>query len=159
MAIIMQLRLLAPARASILLQTQIDDTLIRERLLALLSGFFSVIASLLAGVGLYGVINYSAVRRTREIGIRLALGARRGAVVGLMVSDTLLIVMIGLGVGIAGGIGMGRYLASQPFGVKATDFWSLTAPVVCVLVVAAGAVLPPAFRAACADPLRALRHE
>jgi predicted permease len=146
-------------RGSILLQTQIDDSMIRERLLALLAGFFSAIAMLLTGVGLYGVINYSAVRRTREIGIRLALGARRGTVVGLMISDTLLIVMVGLGVGIGGGMGLGRYLASQLFGVKATDFWSLTAPMVCLLLVAAGAVLPPALRAAKADPLAALRHE
>lgn len=146
-------------RGSILLQTQIDNTMISERLLAILGAFFSVVALLLAGVGLYGVINYSAVRRTHEMGIRIALGARRAAVVGLVVSDTFMIVTVGVSLGIAGGIAMARYLASQLFGVRPTDFWSLAAPVVCILLVAVAAVLPPALRAASADPLIALRHE
>ena len=146
-------------RGSILLQTQIDNTMISERLLAILGAFFSIVALLLAGLGLYGVINYSAVRRTHEMGIRIALGARRAAVVGLVVSDTFMIVTVGVGLGIAGGIAMARYLASQLFGVKPTDFWSLAAPVVCILLVAVAAVFPPALRAASADPLIALRHE
>jgi predicted permease len=146
-------------RGSILLQAQIDNTMISERLLAILAGFFSVVALLLAGVGLYGVINYAAVRRTHEIGIRVALGARRAAVVGLVVSDTFMIVVVGVSLGIAVGIAMARYLASQLFGVRPTDFWSLAAPVVCILLVAVGAALPPALRAASADPLIALRHE
>ncbi|HEV2690905.1 MAG TPA: ABC transporter permease [Bryobacteraceae bacterium] len=152
----------APAltvRSTILLASQIDNTLIRERLLALLSGFFSVVALLLAGVGLYGVINYAAVRRTREIGIRIALGARRAAVVRLIVSDTSIPVAAGIVLGIAGGIGLARYLASQLFGVKPADFWSLAAPLTCILIAAIAAVFPPAFRAAGADPLIALRHE
>jgi hypothetical protein len=146
-------------RGSILLQTQIDNTMISERLLATLGAFFSVVALLLAGVGLYGVINYSAARRTREMGIRIALGARRAAVVGLVVSDTFMIVTVGVSLGIAGGIAMARYLASQLFSVKSTDFWSIAAPVVCILLTAVAAVLPPALRAASADPLIALRHE
>ena len=146
-------------RGSILLQTQIDNTMISERLLAILGAFFSVVALLLAGVGLYGVINYSAARRTHEMGIRIALGARRAAVVGLVVSDTFMIVTVGVSLGIAGGIAMARYLASQLFGVRSTDFWSIAAPVVCILLVAVAAVLPPALRAASADPLIALRHE
>jgi putative ABC transport system permease protein len=152
----------APAlmvRGSILLASQIDNTLISERLLALLAGFFSVIALLLAAVGLYGVIHYSAVRRTREIGIRIALGARRGAVVRLMVADTSIPVIAGIALGIAGGMGLARYLASQLFGVTPTDVWSLAVPLACILIAAAIAVLPPAFRAASADPLIALRHE
>jgi predicted permease len=138
-------------RGSILLQTQIDNTLIGERLLAILAGFFSVVALLLAGVGLYGAINYVAVRRTREIGIRIALGARRAAVVGLVASDSFMIVIVGVSLGIAGGVAMGRYVASQLFAVRPTDFWSLAAPVICILLVAVSAVLPPAFRAASAD--------
>jgi ABC-type antimicrobial peptide transport system permease subunit len=133
--------------------------MIGERLLALLAGFFSVVALLLAGVGLYGVINYAAVRRTREIGIRIALGARRSSVVRLMVSDASLPVVAGMALGIAAGIGMARYLASQLFEVKPTDFSSLAAPVACILVAGVAAVLPPALRAASADPLIALRHE
>src|SRR6185295_16282155 len=89
----------APAlfvRGNILLASQIDNTLISERLLAMLAGFFSVVALLLAGVGLYGVINYAAVRRTREIGIRIALGSRRASVVHLVVSDMSIPVMAGV---------------------------------------------------------------
>ena len=67
----------------------------------------------MAAVSLYGVINYAELRRTREIGIRIALGARRGAVVGLILSDTAAFVLLGIALGIAGGLGMGRYLASQ----------------------------------------------
>src|SRR4029077_18501272 len=146
-------------RRSILLRDQIDNTMIRERLLAMLAGFFSVLALLLAAVGLYGVINYAALRRTREIGIRIALGARRGDVVGVILSDTAVFVFFGIGAGIAGGLGMGRYLASQLFAVKPTDFWSLTAPIVCILLVALGATLPPALRGASADPVIALKYE
>jgi predicted permease len=144
---------------TILLRDQIDNTMTRERLLAILAGFFSIVALLLAAVGLYGVINYAALRRTREIGIRVALGARRREVVGLILSDTAVFVFIGIGLGIAGGLGMGRYLASQLFAVKPTDFWSLTAPIGCILLVALAAALPPALRAARADPLAALKYE
>lgn len=157
-----QIEAAAPAlmvRGSILLESQIDDTLISERLLALLAGFFSVVALLLAGVGLYGVVNYAAVRRTREIGIRIALGARRAAVVRLIVSGAAMPVIAGIGLGIACGIGLARYLVSQLFGVKPTDFWSLAAPLACMLIAAVAAALPPALRAAGADPLNALRHE
>jgi predicted permease len=146
-------------RGSILLSSQIDNTLTSERLLAVLAGFFSVVAVLLAGVGLYGVINYAAVRRTREIGIRIALGARQASVVRLIVADTSIPVVAGIAVGIAGGIGLARYVASQLFDVKPTDFWSLAAPLGCILTAAIAAVLPPALRAAGADPLIALRHE
>jgi predicted permease len=157
-----QIETAAPAlmvRGNILLASQIDNTMISERLLALLAGFFSIVALLLAGVGLYGVVNYAAVRRTREIGIRIALGSPRTAVVRLMVGDTSASVFAGIALGVAAGIGMARYLASQLFGVKATDFWSLAAPLACILVATIIAVLPPAIRAAAADPLVALRHE
>lgn len=146
-------------RGSILLESQIDDTLISERLLALLAGFFSVVALLLAAVGLYGVVNYAAVRRTREIGIRIALGARRAAVVRMIAGGAAIPVISGIGLGIASGIGLARYLGSQLFGVKPTDFQSLATPLVCILIAAFAAVLPPALRAAATDPLNALRHE
>jgi predicted permease len=146
-------------RGSILLASQIDNTMISERLLALLAGFFSVVALLLASVGLYGVVNYAAVRRTREIGIRIALGARRAAVVRLIVSGAAMPVIAGIFLGMAAGLGMARYLASQLFGVKPADFRSLAAPLACILIAAIAAVLPPAIRAASADPLIALRYE
>jgi predicted permease len=146
-------------RGTILLQDQIDNTLIRERLLAILAGFFSVLALLLSAIGLYGVINYAALRRTGEIGIRIALGARRESVVAVIVTDTAMFVLLGVGAGIGVGLGLGRYLASQLFGVKPTDFWSLMGPIACILLVAVVAALPPAIRAANADPLNALKYE
>jgi predicted permease len=146
-------------RGSILLASQIDDTMISERLLALLAGFFSIVALLLAAVGLYGVVNYAVVRRTGEIGIRIALGARRAAVVRLIVSGAALPVIAGIALGMAAGIGLARYLAEQLFAVKPADFWSLAVPIACILIAALAAVLPPAFRAASADPLAALRYE
>jgi putative ABC transport system permease protein len=146
-------------RNSILLESQIDNTLVSERLLALLAGFFSVVAILLAAVGLYGVINYAAVRRTREIGIRIALGAGRASVVRLVVSGISIAVAAGIALGIMAGFTLARYLASQLFGVRPTDFWSLAAPIGSILLAALVASLPPAVRAARADPLVALRHE
>jgi putative ABC transport system permease protein len=144
---------------SILLASQIDNTMISERLLAILAGFFAVVALLLAAVGLYGVINYTTVRRTREIGIRIALGSRRAAVVRLIVWETSSPVIAGIALGVGCGVALARYLASQLFGVKPADFQSLAAPVACMVIAALAAVLPPAFRAAGADPLDALRHE
>ena len=144
---------------SILLSSQIDNTMIRERLLALLAGFFSAVALLLAAVGIYGVMNYGVVRRTREIGIRVALGAPGSAVVRLIVSGASAPLLAGIAFGIAGGLGMARYLAAQLFGVQPTDFWSLAAPLASIVMAGAAGVLPPAWRAAAADPLIALRHE
>jgi len=146
-------------RNSILLESQIDNTLLSERLLALLAGFFSGVAVLLAAVGLYGVINYAAVRRTREIGIRIALGAGRASVVRLIVSGASISVVAGIALGIVAGITLAHYLASQLFGVTPTDFWSLAAPIMSIVLAALAASLPPAVRAAHADPVIALRHE
>jgi putative ABC transport system permease protein len=139
--------------------TRINNTLLRERLLALLAGFFAIVAVVLAAIGLYGVLSYSVVRRTKEIGIRVALGARQLGVVRLVVSDVVLVIAIGLGIGIAGGFGLGRFVATMLFEVKASDFWSLALPLACFLAVSTLAALPPAFRAARVDPIVALREE
>lgn len=139
--------------------TRINNTLLRERLLALLAGFFAIVAIVLAAIGLYGVLSYSVVRRTKEIGIRVALGARQLGVVRLVVSDVVLVIAIGLGIGIAGGFALGRSVASLLFEVKASDFWSLALPLACFLAASALAALPPAFRAARVDPVVALREE
>lgn len=147
------------ARNSILLSTQIDNLLVRERLLAVLAGFFSAVALLVVGVGLYGVAHFAAVRRTREIGIRMALGARRASVVGLLAKQTSAPLMAGVAAGTAGGAALARYLTAQLFGLRPTDFWSLAAPLALILIAAAAAVLPPAVRAAGADPVAALRQE
>jgi predicted permease len=146
-------------RSSILLDSQIANTLLSERLLAMLAGFFSAVALLLAAVGLYGVINYAAIRRTREIGIRIALGARHGQVVRLIVADASIPVAAGIAFGTAAGMALARYLASQLFNVRPTDPASLAAPIACIVIAALAASIPPAIRAAVRDPLIALRHE
>jgi hypothetical protein len=152
----------APAltvRGSILLAAQIANLLVRERLLAALAGFFSLVSLLLAGVGLYGTIHFAAMRRTREIGIRIALGARRASVVRLIVAETSAPVLAGIVAGVLGGAMAARYVSSQLFGVKPTDFWSLAAPVACILAAAIVALLPPAIRASGGDPVAVLRAE
>ncbi|HLK18105.1 MAG TPA: ADOP family duplicated permease, partial [Bryobacteraceae bacterium] len=146
--------------ANVILQTaQINNTLLRERLLALLAGFFAVVAVLLAAIGLYGVLSYSVVRRTKEIGIRIALGARQPGVVRLVISDVLLLIAIGLGMGAAGGLALSRFVTSLLFQVKAGEFWSLALPLACFLAASTLATLPPAWRAARMDPVVALREE
>jgi putative ABC transport system permease protein len=150
----------ALAASDVILQsTRINNTLLRERLLALLAGFFAVVAMVLAAIGLYGVLSYSVVRRTKEIGIRVALGARQLGVVRLVVSDVMLVIAVGLGIGIAGGLALGRFVVSLLFEVKPSDFWSLALPLACFLAASALAALPPAFRAAHVDPIVALREE
>ncbi len=139
--------------------TLVDNKVVQERLLALLSGFFSIAAIVLAAVGLYGVLSYSVVQRTREIGIRLALGARPGAVVRLVVSEVLLVTSLGLGVGLAGGIFASRFVATLLYGVKPSDFWTIAGPLACLLLACALSALPPALRATRVDPMTALRYE
>jgi putative ABC transport system permease protein len=139
--------------------TRIDNTLLRERLMALLAGFFALVAVVLAGIGLYGVLSYTVVRRTKEIGIRVALGARQLGVVRLVISDVMLVIAIGLAIGIGGGFALGRFVSTLLFEVKASDFWSLALPLACFLLASALAALPPAFRAARVDPIVALREE
>jgi ABC-type antimicrobial peptide transport system permease subunit len=139
--------------------TQIDDTVISERLLAVLGGLFAAIALPLATVGLYGVIRYAAARRQKEVGIRIALGARRTAVLRLVWSDVAIPVVAGLLVGIAGGAAAARFLETVLYEVKPTDAASLVVPVLCIVVTCVVTALPPAMRAARTDPMTVLRHE
>ena len=139
--------------------TQIDETIVQERMLALLGGFFAVVAVLLAAVGLYGVLSYSVLRRTKEIGVRAALGAGVSNIVRMVTADIGLAVAVGVAVGLAGGFALSRYVSSLLFEVKPSDFWSVALPLACLLVAAAAAALPPALRAARVDPMVALRYE
>jgi ABC-type antimicrobial peptide transport system permease subunit len=139
--------------------TLVDNTMVRERALALLSGFFSIVAIVLAAVGLYGVLSYGVVQRTREIGIRVALGARPLAVVRLIVLETGLMTLVGIAMGLAGGIVASRSVVALLYDVRPSDVWSIAAPLTCLLLACSSAALRPAWRAARVDPTTALRDE
>jgi putative ABC transport system permease protein len=141
------------------LTTQIRDSLLRERLMATLSGFFGFLAALLATVGLYGVISYTVARRTNEIGIRMALGAQRGNVVGMIMREAGLLLAIGLAVGAALALAAARTATSLLFGLKPHDPVTIALAIVVLAAVAATASFLPAHRASRLDPMTALREE
>ena len=137
----------------------IDRTLLRERLMALLAGFFALVGLVLAAVGLYGVMSYSVLQRTREIGIRMALGARQLRVVRAVFTDASAAAIVGAIVGLAGGLYASRFVETLLFEVKPLEFWSLALPIGTLLLTAAIAAALPALRAARVDPVIALRYE
>jgi predicted permease len=139
--------------------TQVANTLLRERLLAVLSAFFAAVGLLMAAVGLYGVLSYSVVLRTREIGIRMALGARSGALVLAIVRDAALMTAIGIVVGLAGGVYLAGFVKGFLHEVHATDAASIVMPIGCLLLTAFVAAVPAARRASLLDPVEALRSE
>ena len=140
-------------------QQQISDTLMRERLLAALAGFFGALAALLATIGLYGVLAYHVVKRRNEIGIRVALGATRGQIVGLVLKDAALLVSIGLAIGFIGSLVIAQTLTSMLFGISARDPLRLGAAAIALAAAAAIGSLLPARRASRVDPMIALRDE
>jgi predicted permease len=141
------------------LQTQIRESLILERLMAMLSGFFGFLAGLLATIGLYGVISYSVARRTHEIGIRIALGAHRGAVIRLVLGEAAILLSIGLVVGTVLAIFAARTASSMLFGLQPHDPLTIGLAVAALATVGLVASYLPALRAAKVDPMIALRSE
>jgi predicted permease len=137
----------------------VGNTLLRERLLAVLSGFFAALGLALAAVGLYGVLSYAVVRRTREIGIRLSLGAQPSAVVRSILGRVAVAVAAGVVAGLAGGVYFSRFVKTLLFEVEALSPMSLAVPVAGLLAVALCAAWPPARRATRVDPAEALRTE
>jgi predicted permease len=129
------------------------------RMYALLLIMFAVIAVTLATVGVFGVMSYAVTQRTREVGIRMALGARRRAVVRLIMRQGLLMILFGLAVGLAGAFGLTRYLRSLLFDVKPTDPLTFLLASIVLFIVALVACFIPAYRAAKVDPVTTLRHE
>ncbi len=132
---------------------------LRERLLASLSLFFAVVAMLLAAIGLYGVLNYSIAWQRREIGIRMALGARPLQIVRRTARSFAMATSIGVAAGLGAGAACGRFLESLLFGIKAGDLRALAVPILLLIVVALAAALPPALRAVRIDPAETLRAE
>ena len=137
----------------------VNRTVVRERLLALLSGFFALVGLVLTAVGLYGVLSYAVVQRRREIGIRIALGARALGVVRSVLAETAIMTVIGAVCGLAGGLYTSRFVATMLFEVTAHDVWSLALPLGTLLLTASVAAAVPAWRAARVDPVIALRSE
>ena len=141
------------------LEEQIDGTLIQERLVAKLLGFFGLLALVLACVGLYGVMSYAVVRRTSEIGIRMALGARRTDVTSMVLRETLVLVIAGVALGVPAALASTHLLRSLLFGLTPTDPVTIGAMSVLMLAIAVLAGYVPARRAANVDPMVALRYE
>jgi len=141
------------------LERQLDETLSTERLIAVLSAAFGLLATVLAALGLYGVMAFMVARRTKEIGLRMALGAPQTQVIWMVMRETLLLVAAGLAIGIPTAFAVSKYVSTQLYGVKATDIVSAAAALVILAVVAAGAGFLPARRASTIDPIQALRYE
>ncbi|MGB7174003.1 MAG: ABC transporter permease [Candidatus Acidiferrales bacterium] len=138
---------------------QIDQLLFQERLMSRLSGFFGALAMVLACIGLYGLLSYEVARRTRELGIRMALGAQRGDLLRLVIGQGILLVLIGAAVGIATAIGVTRFMSTMLFGVKANDPATFGGVAILLTLVALAACYIPARRAMRVDPMVALRYE
>jgi predicted permease len=141
------------------LDEQVDQSLLQERLVAWFSSFFAALAVLLACVGVYGLVAYAVARRTREIGVRMALGATRGSVLQMVVREALAVVLVGIGIGVPCALASGRFVRSQLYGLSPNDPATLAVAASVFIVVAIAAGLLPAYRASTIDPMVALRHE
>ena len=141
------------------LSAQLDQTLLTERLIAMLSAGFGLLATLLASIGLYGVMAFAVARRTKELGLRLALGANSSSVIWLVMREVLVLLSIGLAIGIPAAFGLGRYVSTQLYGIKPHDPWIGGVTMVLLAVVAAAAGWIPAQRASRIDPILALRYD
>lgn len=141
------------------LSDQLDQTLLSERLIAILSAGFGALATLLAAIGLYGVMAFVVTRRTKEMGLRMALGAPRTTVLWLVMKEVLMLLAIGLFIGIPSALGLAQYVSSQLFGIQPRDPVLAGSTVLLLAVISAAAGLIPAHRASRIDPILALRYE
>jgi predicted permease len=140
-------------------KTRVHNSLVKDELMATLSGFFGFLAALLAAIGLYGVISYMVVQRTKEIGIRMAIGAKRMDVVGMILREAGILTVAGLVIGTALAMASAQLLRSLLYGLTPRDPFTLVIAVVTLTAVAALASFLPAYRASRLDPLKALRYE
>ncbi|WP_321474529.1 ABC transporter permease [uncultured Paludibaculum sp.] len=141
------------------MDAQIDESLAAERLLALLSTALGLLAVGLAAIGLYGVLSYSTARRTREIGIRVAIGADRGSILGMVLGESAWMVAAGLVAGLPLALFAGRLIQSQLYGLKPADLVTTVLAGLFLMVISAAAALLPAWRATRVDPASCLRYE
>ncbi len=148
-----------PIYAMRTMDEQISNSLSTERMIASLSTVFGFVATVLAIIGLYGVMSYSVAQRMREIGIRMALGAEQGKVVGMVMREVVTLIAIGVGVGVPAALVVTRVVKSQLYGLEAHDPWTLGLATGLLAMVACAAGYVPALRASRVDPMKALRYE
>jgi ABC-type antimicrobial peptide transport system permease subunit len=148
-----------PVYAMKTVEGQLDETLLTDHLIASLSAGFGLLATVLASVGLYGVMAFVVARRRKEMGLRLALGADPNGVIWLVMKEVLVLLGIGLAVGLPAAIGFGRFVSSQLYGIQPGDPWMALSTMAVLTLVSAAAGYIPARRASMVDPNLALRYE
>ena len=141
------------------MESQITESLLRERLMATLSGFFGALAAIIAVIGLYGVMSYSVARRRKEIGIRIALGADRRDVVRTIMREAIVLLAAGLVVGTLAALAAAKSARALLFGLQPYDPMTIVTAIVALSIVAALASYVPALRASRLEPTVALRDE
>jgi predicted permease len=141
------------------MEEMMDEALGQRKLSLYLLGTFAALALLLSAIGIYGVLSFDVTRRSQELGVRMALGAARGAVLALVMKQGAGLILCGIGVGLAGAFGLTRVLEAQLYGVTATDPVTFVLVAVVLAVVALAATLVPAWRATRLNPIAALRCE
>jgi predicted permease len=141
------------------METLVQESIYTQRLIATLAIAFGILASILAAVGVYGIISYAVARRTREFGIRLVLGAIPRSLLWSVIREVGLLTAVGVGVGLPASYALARLAESQLYGIHAHDVWVLTGATAMIVAVALLAGLAPAVQAMRIEPIRALRHE
>lgn len=148
-----------PVLETTTLEEDVDNNISDERLIANLSSFFGALSLALAAIGLYGVISYTVTRRTKEFGIRMALGGRRSELVWMVLRESLGLVVLGIALGTGAAFALTRLVSSMLYGVSAHDPVTIGAAAALLLATSIFAALIPAYRASRVDPMAALRCE